>query len=224
MKQTWCNVAAFQILAKPCPFNWRQLFEPTHIYPEAEERYNTIMMMSSFSERAGGIVREKMEPMSLGSPTSSPSSPPSWGSGPPLHSLSLTSPIAPYHHHGAYNSPLQQPPYGGFNTPQQQQQPVQHPHQQQQQQTATQSGFLPGFLMGEPVKHEITTRVPNQLLATVVNMAIFSPVIAYLPGHEPLLSDLPLKTEQNSLLPGSPISTSPCSPSQGASASERNLE
>ena len=96
-----------------------------------------------------------MEPMSLGSPTSSPSSPPSWGSGPPLHSLSLASPIAPYHHHGAYNSPLQQQPYSGFNSPQQQQhQPVQHPHQQQQQQqSASQSGFLPGFLMGEPVKH-----------------------------------------------------------------------
>ena len=156
MKQTWCNVAAFQILAKPCPFNWRQLFEPSHIYPEAEERYNTIMMMSSFSERAG-IVREKMEPMSLGSPTSSPSSPPSWGGGPPLHSLSLTSPTAPYHQHGAYNSPHQQSYHSGFNTPQQQQhvqhqQLVQHPHQQQQQQAATQSGFLPGFLMGEPVR------------------------------------------------------------------------
>ena len=125
MKQTWCNVAAFQILAKPCPFNWRQLFEPSHIYPEAEERYNTIMMMSSFSERAGGIVREKMEPMSLGSPTSSPSSPPSWGGGPPLHSLSLTSPTAPYHQHGAYNSPHQQSYHSGFNTPQQQQH-VQH--------------------------------------------------------------------------------------------------
>ena len=159
VKQTWCNAAALQILAKPCLFNWRQLFEPTNLYPEAEERYNTIM--SSFSER-GGIVR-KMEPMSLGSPTSSPSSPPTWGSAPPLHSLSLTSPIAPYHHHGAYNSPLQQPPYGGFNTPQQQ--PVQHPHQQQQQQTATQSGFLPGFLMGEPVNYGATTHV-HQLLVS----------------------------------------------------------
>ena len=103
------------------------------------------------------LVWGKMEPMSLGSPTSSPSSPPSWGAGPPLHSLSLTSPTAPYHQHGAYNSPHQQSYHSGFNTPQQQQhvqhqQLVQHPHQQQQQQAATQSGFLPGFLMGEPVR------------------------------------------------------------------------
>ena len=33
-----------------------------------------------------------MEPMSLGSPTSSPSSPPSWGSGPPLHNFEFQNP------------------------------------------------------------------------------------------------------------------------------------
>merc|ERR1719391_1661493 len=100
-----------------------------------------------------------MEPMSLGSPTSSPSSPPSWGSGPPLHSLSLASPIAPYHHHGAYNSPLQQQPYSGFNPPHQ---------QQQQQQSATQSGFLPGFLMGEPVMSPSSLPRPHNLLSPLL--------------------------------------------------------
>ena len=155
VEQTWCNAAALHILAKPCLFNWRRLFEPTKHPPATAEGTDTtilrtkyILIQKSF-QKEPDFVWEKMEPMSLGSPTSSPTSPPSWGSGPPLHSLSLASPNAPYHQHGAYNSPLQQQPYGGFNTPQQQQQ-GQHPHQQQQ--TATQSGFLPGFLMGEPVK------------------------------------------------------------------------
>merc|ERR1719193_96196 len=107
-----------------------------------------------------------MEPMSLGSPTSSPTSPPSWGSGPPLHSLSLASPIAPYHHHGAYNSPLQQQPYGGFH----------HPHQQQQQQTPTQSGFLPGFLMGEPVMSPSSLTSPSKLSRTLSSPAPQSPL------------------------------------------------
>lgn len=133
----------------------------------------------------------KMEPMSLGSPTSSPSSPPTWGSAPPLHSLSLTSPIAPYHHHGAYNSPLQQPPYGGFNTPQQQ--PVQHPHQQQQQQTATQSGFLPGFLMGEPVMSPSSLTSPSKLSRTLSSPAPQSP----LPPAHPLRGPQLLKETLN---------------------------
>jgi len=144
-----------------------------------------------------------MEPMSLGSPTASPTSPPSWGSGPPLHSLSLTSPIgAPYHHPGpAYNSPLhhqqhqqQGYPGSGFNTPQpQHHQPVQHPHQQQPQQTPTQSGFLPGFLMGEPVMSPSSLTSPSKLNRTLSSPAPQSPM----PPAHPLRGPQLLKETLN---------------------------
>jgi len=71
-----------------------------------------------------------MEPMTLGSPTTSPTST-NWA-GPPISGLSLSSPP----HHG-FSSPAQQ-----YLTPQQQ--PQQHPHQ-----SLNQSGFLPNFLMGD---------------------------------------------------------------------------
>jgi len=76
--------------------------------------------------------------MALGSPVSSPQSPGFPGSsypGPPLHSLSISSPT---HHTPSYQ------PYG-HQTPQQQPTP-QHTHTQ-----ANQSGFLPSYLMGDPV-------------------------------------------------------------------------
>ena len=44
VKQTWCNAAAFHILAKPCLFNWRRLFEPTkHLPARAKETDTTIL-------------------------------------------------------------------------------------------------------------------------------------------------------------------------------------
>jgi len=69
-----------------------------------------------------------MEPMTLGSPVSSPSSL-GWGVGPPLSSLSLSSPTSPL--------------------------PAPAPHPQQPSVTPLQpqlssSGFLPGYLLGEP--------------------------------------------------------------------------
>merc|ERR1719244_2104190 len=75
--------------------------------------------------------------MALGSPVSSPQSPGFPGSypGPPLHSLSISSPT---HHTPSYQ------PYG-HQAPQQQPTP-QHTHTQ-----ANQSGFLPSYLMGDPV-------------------------------------------------------------------------
>ena len=78
-----------------------------------------------------------MEPMTLGSPVSSPQSPGFPGTpygGPPLHSLSISSPT---HHAPAY------PSYG------------QHTPQPQTQ--ANQSGFLPSYLMGDPVLSSPTT-------------------------------------------------------------------
>jgi len=82
-----------------------------------------------------------MEPMTLGSPVSSPQSPGFPGSpyGPPLHSLSISSPT---HHPPSY-------PSYGYHTPQP---TTPHPAPQQ-----TQSGFLPSYLMGDPVLSSPTT-------------------------------------------------------------------
>ena len=78
-----------------------------------------------------------MEPMTLGSPPQSP------GAGyysPPLHSLSIASPT---HHQQQFQSSLYH---------QQQQQP-----QQQQPPQPGGSGYLPGFLMGDPVLQSPST-------------------------------------------------------------------
>jgi len=106
-----------------------------------------------------------MEPMSLGSPTSSPSSPPSWGyqapsshPGPPIHGLSLTSP----------------PPYGSPYGGQQQYQHPQHP-QTPQTPVQTQSGFLPGFLMGDPVLSPSTPHRPHLVSPTKLSRTLSSP-------------------------------------------------
>jgi len=79
-----------------------------------------------------------MEPMTLGSPVSSPQSPgfPGNNFAPPLHSLSISSPV---HHTPTY-------PGYGQNTPQ----VLQHGHGHTPSQT-NQSGFLPSYLMGDPV-------------------------------------------------------------------------
>jgi len=82
--------------------------------------------------------------MTLGSPVSSPSSL-SWGQGPPLSSLSLTSPTSPQHtphapHHLNYSLQHQQQPLP----------PPQHNQHPQFQHQMSNSGFLPGFLLGDP--------------------------------------------------------------------------
>lgn len=77
-----------------------------------------------------------MEPMNLGSPVSSPQSPGFPGSpyGPPLHSLSISSPTHQTQHYG----------YGQQTLQSQSQSTNQAP-------PANQSGFLPSYLMGDPV-------------------------------------------------------------------------
>ena len=82
---------------------------------------------------------------------------------PPLHSLSIASPT---HQHLLYNSPhqhqQQQQQQAGLY---QQQQSGLYPQQQQQQQTPQpqpgQSGYLPGFLMGDPVMQSPSTPTPG---------------------------------------------------------------
>lgn len=103
-----------------------------------------------------------MEPMTLGSPTSNPSSPPSWGQGPPLHGLSISSP-PPQHSYSQFSQ------YGGGGPNYQQQIP------QQQQQTPTQSGFLPGFLMGDPVMSPSTPHRPGMISPNKLSRTLSSP-------------------------------------------------
>ena len=81
-----------------------------------------------------------MEPMTLGSP---PQSPVGYYNSPALHSLSISSPTHqqqqyPHHQqHGGLYQPQQAPP--------------------QQQPQPGQSGYLPGFLMGDPVMQSPST-------------------------------------------------------------------
>jgi len=116
-----------------------------------------------------------MEPMTLGSPVSSPQSPGFPGSpyGPPLHSLSISSPT---HHAPAY-------PSYGQHTPQQ----AAHPPPQ-----TNQSGFLPSYLMGDPVlsspstpgsHHHRPMVSPNKLTRSLSTQNPPSAPQTPLPGH-----------------------------------------
>jgi len=118
-----------------------------------------------------------MEPMTLGSPTANPASPPSWnlsqGGGPPLHSLSLSSPPS-----------TQNYSYGVH--------PV-HPTPQQPVQQPTQSGFLPGYLMGDPVMSPSTPLRPGIISPTKLSRTLSSPGSV---PNSPLPTSHPLRGPQ----------------------------
>jgi nuclear pore complex protein Nup53 len=73
--------------------------------------------------------------MTLGSPTAASPQSQTWGGGPPIHSLSLSSPPS---HQNSLSLGISSPAY----STQPQQPPQQHPH-------LTQSGFLPNYLLGD---------------------------------------------------------------------------
>jgi len=115
-----------------------------------------------------------MEPMTLGSPTTSPSSL-NWA-GPPISSLSLSSPPPS----------LSSPAPAQYLTPQQQ--PQQHPHQ-----PLNQSGFLPNYLMGDhslssPAAGSLSHHRP-MISPTKLNRTLSTPTTPLQPKGPQLLKE-----------------------------------